>query len=315
MKANIPSLTYKSGYLQLDNLHKIYYELSGNPRGQPIIFIHGGPGGGFTEKDKRYFNPKLFNIIHYDQRGAGKSKPFASLTDNTTQNLISDITLLLNTLGIKKTMMFGGSWGSTLSLCYAIKNPERVSALILRGIFLASKKENNYFTYEARNIYPEAWEKLAKLVPKKEIEKRKIEQYYYKKIKSKNIKTRHKYTLAWARYEGSISKLIYSKEKITQFLKEVKPDVFSTIELHYLNHFCFLPKNYILKNSYRIKNIPCSIIHGRYDCVCSPSAAYALHKALPKSKLFFTLAGHSSSDKENEKLLIGETNRLANLIN
>ena len=305
--------TYQRGYLDVGEGHKLYYELCGNPKGKPVLFMHGGPGGGFREKDKRFFNPKKFNIIMFDQRGSGKSKPFASLKNNTTQKLVRDIKKLLSHLNIKKTFLFGGSWGSTLSLVYAINYPETVAGIILRGIFLASKKENDYFTYESRNIFPEAWEKMTSIVPEKYLKNKRNEEYYYKMIRSKNKETRKKFTHAWAEFEFSVSSLKYSKKQVEKWLKEIKFEAFASIELHYLTHLCFLPKNYILKNAHKLNKIPISIIHGRYDCVCSPLAAYALHKRIKGSKLFFTFGGHSSSDPDTKNILNKEMNKLSRI--
>ena len=300
--------TYKKGYLKVDKEHEIYYELSGNPKGKPVLFVHGGPGGGFLEEDKRYFNPKFFNIINFDQRGAGRSKLFASIKNNTTFDLVNDIKKLIDFLKIKKVILFGGSWGSTLSLVYAIKHPETVSGMVIRGIFFGSEAENHFFIYEAQNIFPEVWEKMASLVPKSH--QKKIPEYYYKMMKSKDKKIRKKFTLAWAIYELSISKLKSSESEVKQFLKKFKFEAFSIIELHYLTNHCFLPKDYILKNTHRIKDIPVSIVHGRYDHVVRPLSAYQLHKKLPKSKLYFTFAGHSAFEKETEKRLVKEMDKL-----
>jgi len=301
------SKSYEHGFLDVEEGHKIYYEIAGNPKGKPILFLHGGPGGGFREKDKKYFNPKKFKIILFDQRGAGKSTPTSSIKNNTTQKLVFDIKKLLDHLKIKKTFLFGGSWGSTLALVYAINYPETISGIVLRGIFLASKKENNYFTYEAKRMYPEEWEKMTSIVPLKYIRKKKIEEYYYKMILSKNPKIREKYFNSWAEYEFSISCLNPNKKKIKKDLKSINKESFSTIELHYLNRNCFLPENYILKNVSKLNKIPIIIIHGRYDCICSPSAAYTLHKRLKNSTLQFVLSGHSSSDKEMERALVKAT--------
>lgn len=301
--------TYQSGYLNVTDGHKLYYELAGNKKGKPILFLHGGPGGGFSEKDKKFFSPK-HKVILFDQRGSGKSKPFASLKANTTPKLVEDIKALLEHLNIKKTYLFGGSWGSTLALAFSIKYPEMVSGMILRGIYLPSKEENEYFTYEAKDNFPEQWQKLASLVPKRYIKKKKMETYYYKKILSKNRKERMKYVKAWAEYELSISKLEYSKKEVEKIMKDIKTEAFSSIELHYLTRDCFMPKDYILKNLKRIRNIPTIIVHGRYDCVCRPLSAYILHKLLPKSKLFLTKGGHSSSDPETLETLRKETKKM-----
>ena len=282
--------------------------MSGNPKGRPVLFIHGGPGGGFREKDKRFFNPKIFNIITFDQRGSGKSKPHASIKNNTTFKLVEDIRKLLKFLNINKVILFGGSWGSTLSLVYGIKYPKAVRAMVLRGIFLAREEDEDYFINQARYIFPEIWGEMASLVPK---EKRNdIERYYYKGVISKNKKIREKFLSYWARYEFSISSLEYSKKKVDKLIKKIKIKAFSLIELYYLVNNCFLPKNYILKNLYKLKNIPISIVHGRYDCVCIPLNAYKLHKSLKNSKLYFTLGGHNASDKDTEKRLVKEMDKL-----
>jgi proline iminopeptidase len=301
--------TYEKGYLKIDKEHEIYYELSGNPEGKPVLFVHGGPGGGFLEEDKRFFNPKYFNIITFDQRGAGRSKPYASIKNNTTFDLVNDIKKIIDSLKIKKVILFGGSWGSTLSLVYAIKHPETVTGMVLRGIFFGSEAENHFFLYEARNIYPEAWEKMANLVPKSN--QKKIPEYYYDMMKYDDKKIRKKFTLAWAIYELSISKLKSSENEVKQLLKKFKFEAFSIIELHYLTNHCFLPKDYIMKNIHIIKGIPVSIVHGRYDHVARPLNAYQLHKKLPKSRLYFTFAGHSAFEKETEMRLVKEMDKLA----
>lgn len=299
--------TYNKGYLHVGDKHYIYYELSGNPRGKPVIFIHGGPGGECRNDDKRFFNPRIFNIITFDQRGSGKSKPFASIKDNTTFKLVEDIKKLLDFLCIKKVILFGGSWGSTLSLVYAIKYPETVKAMVIRGIFLGTKEENDYFAYNAKYTFPEAWEKMISLVPMNK--RNNIMEYYYTMIKSRNSK---KYALAWATYELSVFKLKYSKEKVNEILKKIKYKAFSLIELHYLTHNCFLPKDYILNNANRLRNIPITIVQGRYDKVCPPSSAHNLHKKIPNSRLTYTIAGHSASDEETEKILVKEMNKFKN---
>jgi proline iminopeptidase len=302
---------YDKGYLDVGKGHSIYYELSGNPKGKPVLFVHGGPGGGFSSNDKRYFNPKLFNIITFDQRGSGKSKPFASIKNNITNDLVDDIKKLLDFFGIKKAYLFGGSWGSTLCLVYAIKYPETVLGMVIRGIFLGTKEENDYFVYDARSSFPEEWEKMISLVPNKN--RNNILKYYYKMMRSKNKNIRNKYRLAWATYEFSVSKLIFSEKKLKEIFKEINFESFSLIELHYLVNNCFLPKHYILKNAYKLNGISTVIVQGRYDNVCNPYMAYLLHKRIPKSKLYYTLAGHASSDPETEKVLIREINRFVKL--
>ena len=300
--------TYKKGYFDVGDGHHIYYELSGNPQGKPVLFVHGGPGAGFIDQDKQFFNPNIFNIITFDQRGAGRSKPFASLDNNTTTLLVNDMRKLLTMLHIDRVFLFGGSWGSTLSLVYAVRHPETVSGMVIRGVFLGTNEENNYFTYDARKVFPEAWEKMASLVP--EGYKKRIPEYYYKMMKSKDSKVRKKFTLAWVTYEFSISKLKYSESEMKKLLRKIKYEAFSIIELHYLVNQCFIPKDYILRNVEKLKGIPVSIVHGRYDHVASPFSAYTLHKKLPDSSLYYTLAGHSSYDIDTRKRLVKEMDKL-----
>ena len=302
---------YKMGYLDVGESNKIYYELSGNPKGNPVISIHGGPGGGFSRNDKRFFNPKWFNIITFDQRGSGKSRPFASIKNNTTFRLADDIKKLLEHLRINKIILFGGSWGSTLGLVYAIKYPETVKAVVIRGIFLGNKEENDYLIYNAKDTFPEAWVKMIRLVPEKY--RKNIMKYYLRMILSKDRKISKRYSYAWAEYEFSVSKLVSNEKKVRELLKKIKYEAFSKIELHYLINNCFLPKDFILKNAYRLRSIPITIVHGRYDNVCPPISAYKLHRRIPSSRLIFTIAGHSASDEETEKVLIREMDKLKNI--
>jgi len=305
--------SYKNGYLKVSDGYKIYYELYGNPRGKPVIFVHGGPGGGFSEEDKRFFNPKIFNVILFDQRGSGKSKPFASLKANTTAKLVQDMKKLLEFLGIKKIFLFGGSWGSTLSLVYAIKHPETISGILLRGIFLGTDKEIRYsYNGGVKRFFPEIWERFISNVPGKY--RKNPVSYYLKKMKSKNPKVKEKYTFEWAYYEMSLLKLKSNQEEIKRELKRYSYKSLAPIEAHYFKNHCFLPDNYILKNAYKLSKIPISIIQGRYDFVCPPINAYKLHKKLKNSKLHFVFAGHSSSEKEIEKKLISEMNRFSKII-
>lgn len=303
--------TYRKGYLNVGEGHSIYYELSGNPKGKNVMFVHGGPGGGSSQNDKRFFNPKAFNIITFDQRGSGKSKPFASIRNNTTFRLVEDMKKLLDFLNIKKIILFGGSWGSTLSLVYAIKYPETVKAMILRGIFLGTKEENDYFVYNAKDTFPEAWIKMISLVPEKF--RKNIMRYYLHMMLYKDKEIKKKYAYSWAEYEFSISKLMPNEKKVKEILRKVKYEAFSVIELHYLINNCFLPKDFILKNASRLKGINITLVHGRYDNVCPPISSYKIHRRIPNSKLIFTIAGHAASEEETEKALVKEMDKLKNI--
>jgi len=300
--------TYKKGFLDVGEGHSIYYELSGNPDGKPVLFVHGGPGAGFFDQDKQFFNPNIFNIITFDQRGAGRSKPFASLDNNNTSLLVNDMKKLLTMLHIDKVFLFGGSWGSTLSLVYAIRNPGMVAAMVLRGIFLGSKEEADYVFYGARHVFPEAWETMARLVP--DSHKKRILEFFYEMVISQDARIRSKFSRAWETYEMSISKLRYSKREVNEFLQLIKYEASARIELHYLVNQCFIPKDHILKNVEKLRDIPISIVHGRYDHVASPFSAYTLHKKLTDSNLYYTLAGHSSYDTDTRKRLVKEMDKL-----
>lgn len=312
MDKNNKFKAYKWGFLKVADGHNLYYELYGNPKGKPILFLHGGPGAGFTDDDKKYFDPKVWNVILFDQRGAGRSKPFASLHKNTTQELIKDIRKLLDFLNIKKTYIFGGSWGATLALTYAIARSEDVYGMVLRGIFLARKADNkHYIGAGVKHFFPEAWKRLVSHVPIKE--RKSVEKYYLKQMLSEDEQIKEKYTFEWAYYEMSILKLKMSHQKILKELKHFSYKSLSPLEAHYIVNSCFIPENYILKNAHRIKHLPVSIVHGRYDFICPPINAYQLHKKLKNSKLYIVTAGHSSSEREIEKRLIAEVKQMSSL--
>lgn len=305
---------YKKGFLKVGDGHSLYYELCGNKKGKPVLFLHGGPGGGCSKNDRRFFNPKKFNAILFDQRGSRRSKPLYSLKCNTTGKLVQDIRKLLKHLGIEKVFLFGGSWGSTLALVYAIKYPETVAGILLRGIFLATKEDDKYFINgPVKEMYPEARERLLSFVPKKHWNS--MERYYFKQIKSGKKLAREKFAFEWIYYESRISSLKEKTEaEIRKKLKKWKYQACALIETRYLANNCFLENNYILKNAGKLKGIPTSIIHGRYDLVCSPKSALKLHKKLKDSKLHFVCAGHSSSDKEIQSKLVEEMNRMGKQI-
>ncbi len=305
---------YRQGYLDVGEGHQIYYELCGNPKGKPVLYVHGGPGQGFSSSSKRFFNPEKWNIILFEQRGAGRSRPFASIRDNTISKLVSDIKKLLQFLGIRKVFLFGGSWGSTLSLVYAIKHPESVSGMVLRGVFLARKWDIFYtFGGGAKEFFPDSWQRFIGLVPENlHSDGKGIIRYYYGKMLSKNRSVAKRHAFEWSRFELSMLKVKMSGEKILSYMKEYNYVSLATLEAHYMVNNCFLPENFILKNIRAIKRgIPISIVQGRYDVICPPVQAWLLHKALPSSKLFLVPAGHGSSEPEIRSLLISEMERMA----
>ncbi|MBN1644947.1 prolyl aminopeptidase [Candidatus Woesearchaeota archaeon] len=303
---------YKKGYVRVSGGHELYYELYGNPDGIPVVFVHGGPGAGFTARHRKFFNKDKHNVLFFDQRGAGKSRPFASIKNNTTSRLVEDMRKLIkHFFGKRRVYLMGGSWGSTLSLVYAIRHRESVKGMVLRGIYLATKEENKHYAGGGvGKFFPEVWEDAVKITPKKYHTN--IVKFFYKQNKSKNKKTRHKYAYAWTFYELCIAKLKFDKKKCRETMKK-EPELWkamSPLETHYIAHNCFLPENYIMKNIKKIKHLPVSIINGRYDMICPPISAYKLHKALPKSKLFLTIAGHLRSEPANHTVLAKEVRRL-----
>jgi proline iminopeptidase len=297
---------YKKGYLHVGDGHELYFECCGKKDKPAILFLHGGPGGGFHKKDKDFFNLNKWNLILFDQRGSGRSKPFASLKHNTTDDLVEDINKLLDHLGLKKVFLFGGSWGSTLALIYAIRNPSRVHAMVLRGIYLATKSEEDFYVHGGvANFYPEEFEKMISLVP---VNKRKaVLQYYAHKMMTGSKQQQEKYAYAWSTYEMSISRLVQKDVKKT--VREFPALSLGRLETYYLAHGCFIPEGYILNNVHKLK-MPVTIVQGRYDLVCPPISAFQLAKKLPRGKLHVTTSGHSSGDPQTKQLLKKEVERL-----
>ena len=307
-----PINPYNTFYLQVSSLHTIYVEESGNPDGKPVIFLHGGPGGGIEPVYRQYFNPKKWRIIIFDQRGCGKSLPHAELKNNTTWDLIDDIELIRTYLKIEKWVIFGGSWGSTLSLAYSIKNPKKCIALILRGIFLLRKSEIDWFYQEGcSHIFPDSWEDFIKIIPKNEHNN--FVKAYYKRLTSNNTQLRLKASKAWSKWEASTSKLIPNTKSLHHFDNTKVAEAFARIECHYfINNGFFETDNWILENINRIKKIPGVIIQGRYDVVCPMQSAWELHKKNPK--LNFEIiqdSGHSMLEKGIQNKLIEYTDYFA----
>ncbi len=302
---------YRHGYLDVGDGHELYYELCGNPKGRPVLYVHGGPGAGCDGKSRRFFNPKKWNIILFDQRGANRSKPFGSVKDNTTKKLVGDIRQLLNYLGISRVFLFGGSWGSTLSLVYAIKYPETVAGMLLRGIFLGRKKDILY-TYGggAQEYFPDAWERFTSRVPERK--RKNTIGYYSSMMQSKNKKVREKFAFEFAYYELSLLKLSMQHNDVMRIMRKASSHPghrsMAIIESYYMKNNCFLPANYILNNCHRITaaKIPVSIVQGRYDMLCPPMQAWLLHNALPKSRLFYVTAGHAGSEPAIQSKLVEE---------
>ena len=298
---------YKKGYLDVGDNYKIYYECCGNRKGLPILFLHGGPGAGFGEKHKQSADLRKTNLILFDQRGAGRSRPFASIKDNTTAKLVQDINKLLDFLEIKKVVLHGGSWGSTLALVYAIRNPKKVSGLILGGIFLTTDEDNKFYNYTGKYFFPTVYERMISFVPKNR--RKNPLKFYAEKMMTGDKKIRKKYAQEWSNYEHALMELIPSKQKH----KLTKNDIsLGVLETYYLSKGCFIPEGYILKNAKKIK-VPVSIIHGQYDMICPPRNAWKLHNAIHGSKLQFVMAGHGFNN-ETRKAVVAELKRFTTLI-
>lgn len=305
-----PISAIKNHFLQVSDLHKIHIEEAGNPNGKPVLFLHGGPGGGISPIYRQFFDPEFYRIILIDQRGCGKSTPHAELQDNTTWDIVEDIEKVRQFLNIDTWVVFGGSWGSTLALCYAIKHTEKVLGLILRGIFLCRKKEINWFYQEgASKLFPDHWEKYLAPIPPKNHHQ--LLESYYSLLCSEDYDTRLRAAKAWSQWEAGTSKLEVSQESIEEFEDPELALAFARIECHYFINQIFVPDdNWLLEQAQsKLAHIPVSITQGRYDVVCPAETAWELHKALPHSKLsIIPDAGHSSLELSISKKLVQDTN-------
>jgi proline iminopeptidase len=302
---------FHKGRLKVSPLHEIYFEQVGNPKGKPVVFLHGGPGGGINSDHRRYFDPKHYHIILFDQRGCGLSTPFAELRENTTWDLVADIEKLRTELGVEKWHVFGGSWGSTLALSYAITHPERVTALILRGIFLCRPSEIQWFYQEgASQLFPDLWEEYLKPIPVSE--RGDMVKAYHKRLTSPDEKVRLEAARAWSKWEGGTSYLLNKASAVEEFEDAEKALPFARIECHYfINNAFFQSNNYLLENVQKIRKIPGVIVQGRYDVVCPARSAWDLHLAWPEAQLqIIPDAGHAASEPGIRSALIQATNAM-----
>ena len=309
-----PIEPYNQGKLQVSDLHTIHYEESGNPQGKPVIFLHGGPGGGIAPMYRQYFNPQQYRIVIFDQRGCGQSTPYAELRNNTTWDLVSDIEKLREHLKIDRWVVFGGSWGSTLALAYSQTHPNRCKGLILRGIFMLRPLEIRWFYQEgASYIYPDAWQEYLKPIPPEE--RGDLLSAFYKRLTSENRKIRLEAARAWSIWEASTSKLIPSPASIERFGMAEFAEAFARIECHYfVNKGFFSSENQLLDNINRIRHLPGVIVHGRYDVVCPMITAWELHQAWQEAEfIVIPDAGHSVSEPGIQDALIKASDRFAEL--
>lgn len=305
---------YNEFNLKVSELHTIHVEESGNPNGKPVIFLHGGPGGGIEPVYRQYFYPEKWRIIIFDQRGCGRSTPHAELRENTTWDLVEDIEKIRCHLEIEKWVVFGGSWGSTLSLSYSITHPDRCKGLILRGIFMLRKKEIKWFYQEGCSfIYPDEWEKY--LTPIPDSERHNMVKAYYKQLTSEDENIRLNAAKSWARWEASTSKLIQSETSLHHFDDPKVFEAFSRIECHYfINRGFFETDGWLLNNVEKIRHLPAVIVQGRYDVVCPMVSAWELHRAFPEADFEIVQdAGHSMTEPGIRSKLIEMTDKFVEL--
>ena len=305
-----PIEPYDSGYLSRGG-HEIYYEQCGNPRGRPALFVHGGPGGGGDVNARRFFDPNGYRIVNFDQRGAGRSRPAASLTDNTTWDLTADMESLRELLDIERWLVFGGSWGSTLALAYAETYPQAVSGLVLRGIFLLRQRELDWFYQNgASNLFPEQWQQFTAPIPP--AERHNLLRAYHKRLIGDDEKLRMDAARAWSTWEGSTSSLLANEGLVEHFSNPEFALALARIETHYFLNRGFLEhEDQLLDGVARIRHIPGVIVQGRYDVVCPIVSAWELAQRWPEASLRVVPdAGHSAFEPGITHELVNATDEL-----
>ncbi|MEM7651128.1 MAG: prolyl aminopeptidase [Pseudomonadota bacterium] len=302
-----PALTpYSSGFLSVDDTHNLYWEQSGNPEGVPILLLHGGPGAGATPTHRRFFDPNHYRIIIFDQRGAGRSHPLGSIENNTTQHLVDDIERLREHLRVERWHLFGGSWGSTLALNYAVQFPEKCISMILRGIFLCEQREIDWFMDGMHKVFPEAWEQFAEFLP--EDERDNLLDNYYKYLTGDDEKKQMDAAICWSLYEGACSSLLPNYETITTEEQKEQALALARIEAHFFKNEAVDAEKGILSKIDTLKTIPTTIIQGRYDMICPIQTAHELHLRWPEADYIVVPdAGHSALDPALRSRLIEAT--------
>jgi proline iminopeptidase len=307
-----PIEPYRSLYLPVSDLHQLYIEEVGNPQGKPVLFLHGGPGGGINPIYRQFFDPQRWRVILFDQRGCGRSLPHAELQDNTTWALVNDIETLRQHLDIDRWTVFGGSWGSTLALAYAQTHPDRCAGLILRGIFTLRQREVRWFYQEgASYLYPDAWEHYIAPIP--EAERHDLIAAYYRRLTSPDAATRIRAAQSWSVWEASTSKLIQDPDLMAYFGEDEFAVAFARIECHYfINRGFFDHDDQLLRQVDRIRHIPGVIVQGRYDVVCPATTAWELHRVWPEAKFVLVQdAGHSAMEPGITTALLEATDHFA----
>ncbi|MDE2515092.1 MAG: prolyl aminopeptidase [Rhodospirillales bacterium] len=302
---------YQTGYLPVGDGHVIYWEQVGNPRGKPVLFLHGGPGAGAGAVHRRFFDPDFWRVVIFDQRGAGRSRPLGNLENNTTDDLVSDIETLRRHLGVERFLLFGGSWGSTLALAYAETHPARVAALILRGVYTVTKAELRwYYQFGVSEMFPDKWERFQAPIP--EAERGDMIGAYRKRLTGPDRAAQIAAAKAWSLWEGETITLLPDPAFTAQHGDDHFALAFARLENHYFVHDCWLEEGQLLRDAHRLRAIPGAIVHGRYDMPCPARYAWALHKAWPEAEFHLIEgAGHAYSEPGILDRLIRATDRFA----
>ncbi len=310
---------YSTGFLETESIHQIYFEECGNPNGMPVVFLHGGPGSGCNPAQRRFFDPNFYRIILLDQRGCGRSTPQGETTENTTQLLVADINALRIHLKIEKWLVFGGSWGSTLAICYAQAFPQHVTGLILRGIFLSRPAELNWFLGEIAHFYPDVWHALTHYLPVEE--RSDVLTAFSKRVFSEDALINIPAALAWNAFENAIMRLIPNHSAQTPVESKLQDEMNrvevarARVQIHYIENVCFIDGQAVLDNCEILKNIPTVIVQGRYDMVCPPQTAWELSKAMPHAEfLMIPDAGHSAMETGVVSALVSATEKFKHRI-
>ena len=307
-----PIEPYESGHLDVGDGHSLYWELCGNPEGKPLVFLHGGPGAGISPDHRRQFNPDKYNALLFDQRGCGRSTPHASLEANTTWHLVEDIERLRAMVGVDKWLVYGGSWGSTLSLAYAQTHPDRATELVLRGIFLFDPYEVDWMYKEggASQLYPDKWEEFIAPIPEDEHDD--LVEAYRKRLTGSDPAERLRCAKAWSKWEAEIVTLLPDPHVVDEFTDDEKAIAIARIENHYMANRGWLEEGQLLRGAEKLAGIPGVIVQGRHDCCTPPAAAWALKKAWPEADLqIIPDAGHLFSEPGILDALIRATERFA----
>ena len=306
-----PVEPYASGMLDVGDGHRVYYERVGTPGATPAVFLHGGPGGGVDADHRRFFDPARYDVLLFDQRGCGRSTPHASLEANTTWHLVADIERLRQLVGCDRWLVFGGSWGSTLALAYAETHPDRVSALVVRGIFTITRAEIDWFyRYGASEIFPDSWERF--IAPLTAAERADPVKAFRARLTSDDAETRLTAARAWSRWEGETITLLPQPMTVERFGGDHFALAFARIENHYFTHGAWLEESQLVRNAHLLKDIPGVIVHGRYDVVCPARTAFELHRAWPEAEFHIVeAAGHPASEPGIKDRLIRATDHFA----